>query len=125
MISDLIGIVGKFIPDHDKAKELEAKIQEAHNKALTAAVESDKEIQLAEMKSGGLRSAWRPMAAIMVFMCLFLYWFVYPLSLMIIGWFDLPIYMPELPELPLEFYGLATAFISIYAYGRSLEKRSR
>lgn len=120
---DILGLVTKFIPDINQAKKLEAKIKEAHNKALTSAIEADKEIRLAELRNGGLASKWRPMAAIMTYMCIFLYWFIYPALMIMINLFDLNIYLPLLPELPLEFYGLAIAFISIYAYGRSLEKR--
>ena len=123
MIGGLLSLVSKFIPDGSKAAELEAKIQEAHSQTLSKAVEADTRVRLAEMQSTGLQSKWRPLAAIMTYLCIFLYWFFYPLCLIIIGLFDLNIYLPELPHLPLEFYGLATAFISIYAYGRSLEKR--
>lgn len=125
MISDLFGIINKIVPNKAKAAELEATVQKAHQDALNAAVKADAEVRLAELKSSGIRAIWRPMAAIMTFLCLFLYWFIYPLCLIIVGLFNLNIYLPELPILPLEFYGLATAFTSIYAYGRSLEKRSK
>ena len=123
MISDLIGLITKVVPDASAAKKLEAKITQAHNKALSGAVEADKEIRLAELNNGGLASKWRPLSAIMTYSIIFLYWFMYPALQMIIACADLNIYLPELTPLPLEFYGLATAFISIYAYGRSLEKR--
>lgn len=123
MISDLLGIVNKFIPDGNKAKALEAKIQEAHNNALNVAVKADKEIRLAELRSGGLASMWRPLTAIMTYSIIFFHWLIYPMVKVIIGLCDLNVYYPELKPLPVEFYGLATAFISIYAYGRSMEKR--
>ena len=123
MIGDLLGIVNKFIPDAKAAKALESKIQIAHSKALSGAVEADTKVRLAEMQKGGIAGIWRPLSAISVFMCLFLYWFIYPLCMIIVGLFNINVYLPVLPPLPLEFYGLATAFISIYAYGRSLEKR--
>lgn len=124
MISELLGLVNKFVPNKGKAKELEAKIQEAHSKALTMAVAADKDIKLAELKKGGIASIWRPISAMSVFATIFLHWFIFPLMRATIVVFDLNVYLPQLESLPLEFYGLATAFVSIYAYGRSLEKRS-
>ena len=123
MISDLLELITKVVPNANKAKELEAKIAEAHSKALTSAVEADAKIQLEEAKSDGLRAIWRPLSAIMTYSIIFLYWFIYPVLQLVIACADLDIYLPQLESLPIEFYGLATAFISIYAYGRSLEKR--
>ena len=120
---DIIGLISKFIPDTKAAKKLEAQIKTAHSKALTAAVEADKEVRLEELRVGGFAALWRPTAAIMTYMCIFLYNFIYPALFIIRGVFDLDFILPELPELPLEFYGLAIAFISIYAHGRSMEKR--
>lgn len=125
MISDLIGIVSKFIPDKSTAAVLEAEIQKAHSDALKQAVEADKEIKLAELHAGGIAALWRPIAALMIFLCLFLYWFIYPLLLICVGWFNMDVYLPQLPDLPTDFYTLSMAFISIYAYGRSLEKRGK
>ena len=123
MIGDLINIVGKFIPDGDKAKELEAQIQQAHNDALNQAVKSDTQIRLAEMKSKGISSIWRPIAALIVFSIFFIRFALYHLLLLIVGMFNLPVFLPLLEPLPLEFYGLAASFISIYTFGRSMEKR--
>ena len=120
---EILGLINKFIPDASKAKELEASIKGSYEKTFQKALESETQIRLVEMKQKGIVSKWRPLAAIAIFLCLFLYWFIYPLTMIIIGLFDLNVYLPQLPELPIEFYGLATAFVSIYAFGRSIEKR--
>lgn len=123
MLDNLFGLVNKFVPDTDKAKELEAKIRTAQEAALKQAVESDKEVRLAELRKGGIASKWRPLAALSIFATLFLHWFIYPLCRMVITGLDLNAILPQLEPLPTEFYGLAAAFVSIYAYGRSMEKR--
>lgn len=123
MIDGLLNIVDKFIPNKDKAAELEAKIQEAHSKALTKAVEADKDIKLAELKKGGIAAVWRPLAAISVFATLALHHLVLPSCKIAVNLFNLNVYLPQLEPLPIEYYGLAISFVSIYAYGRSLEKR--
>ena len=125
MISDLLSLISKVIPNKGKAKELEAKIAIAHSDALQGAVKADVEVRIAELRSGGLAAIWRPTGAIMTYLCIFLYWFIYPILQIIINIGDFNVYLPQLEQLPIEFYGLATAFISIYAIGRSLEKRSK
>lgn len=54
MISDLLNIISKVVPNKGKAKELEAKIAIAHDSVLEAAVKADVEVRIAELKSGGL-----------------------------------------------------------------------
>ncbi len=125
MIGDLLSLISKVVPNKGKAKELEAKIAIAHNDALQGAVKADVEVRIAELKSGGLAAVWRPLAAIMTYLCVFLYWFIYPLVQIIISIGNFDVYLPQLEPMPLEFYGLSTAFVSIYAFGRSLEKRSK
>ncbi len=124
MISDLLSIISKVIPNKGKANELQAKIAIAHEDALSAAVKAEAGVRIAELKAGGLAAKWRPLSALMTYLIVFLYWFIYPVIQLIVAIGDYNIYLPQFEPLPLEFYGLATAFISIYAYGRSLEKRS-
>jgi hypothetical protein len=52
MIDNLFGLVNKFVPDADKAKELEAQIKTAQEEALKQAVAADKEVRLAELRKG-------------------------------------------------------------------------
>ena len=123
MIDNLFGLINKFVTDADKAKELEAKIKTAQEAALKQAVEADKQVRLAELRKGGIAAIWRPLAAMSIFATLFLHWFIYPLAHMIITAFNLNAWLPAFTPLPMEFYGLAAAFVSVYAYGRSMEKR--
>lgn len=126
MISDILKIISDVIPDKDKAAELSAKVQTSYNEALTKGVEADKEIRLAEIQSDSwLQRSWRPIAALIVFFTLFIRFPLYHLIKMYITYNDLPIYLVELEDLPNDFYLMATAFISIYAFGRSQEKRFR
>ena len=126
MISDIIKIIGEVIPDKDKAKELEAKVQESYNNALIKGVEADREIKLAEMQSDSwLQKSWRPIAALIVFLTLFVRYPLYHLMLLYVNYTESNIYLPELEMLPEDFYLMATAFISIYAFGRTQEKRFR
>ena len=122
-ISGITNLIGKFVPDVDKAKELEAKIKETTERSLQQAIQSDKEIRLAELNSGGLNAVWRPIAALLIFAILGLRWLIYPLIMLIRDVFNLSFYMPMEYDLPDNLYLLATAFVSIYAYGRSIEKR--
>jgi len=124
MLSDIFAIIRKVVPDSDAGAKLEAQIQESYDKALIEGVKADKEIRLAEMSSSNwLQSRWRPIAALIVFGALFVRFPLYHTLLLAVNWFDLPIYLPDLEDLPRDFYLLATAFVSIYAYGRSQEKR--
>jgi hypothetical protein len=123
MIDNLFGLVNKFVPDADKAKELEAQIKTAQEEALKQAVAADKEVRLAELRKGGIAAAWRPLAALSLFTTITFHWLIIPLARVIITVGNFNAYMPQLEPLPMEFYGLAGAFVSIYAYGRSMEKR--
>ena len=123
MIGNLLGIVNKFIPDGNTAKKLEAEIQKAHNDAMNKAIEADTQVRLAEMKSKGIQSIWRPLAALIVFSIFFVRFCVYHLLLLIVGFFDLPVYLPQLENLPGDFYFLAASFVSLYTVGRTIDKR--
>jgi hypothetical protein len=123
MLGEALSIINKFIPDKGKANKLKAEVEIVFQNTLSDAVKADTRVRLAELKSTGLSSIWRPLAAIMTFSCLFLYWFIYPSLQIMVALFDLNIYLPELRDLPIEFYGLSGIFVSIYAYGRSMEKR--
>lgn len=124
MISDIINLVNKFVPDKNQQLKIQAQIEDSYNKALTEGVKADKEIRLAEMNSDSwLQSRWRPIAALIVFMAIFIRFPFYHGLKLIVGMFDLDVWLVELEPLPENFYMMATAFISIYAYGRSQEKR--
>jgi hypothetical protein len=124
MLDELFKIIGKVIPDKGEEARLKAKIQQSYDNALTEGVKADKEIRLAEMKSDSfLQSRWRPIAALVVFLAIFVRFPLYYFMKLMVGWFDLNVWLPELEDLPQDFYMMATAFISIYAYGRSQEKR--
>jgi hypothetical protein len=93
---------------------------------LKSAVEADRDIRLAEMQSDSwLQRSWRPIAALIVFMAIFVRFPLYHLLQLIVNYLNLDIYLPILEDLPQDFYLMATAFISIYAYGRTQEKRFR
>lgn len=126
MLDDIFKILGKVIPDTNQAEKIKADIQKSYDDALTKAVEADKEIRLAELESDSwLQRSWRPISALIVFSAIFVRYPLYHLAKLIVGWFDLDVYLPELEGLPENFYFLATAFISIYAFGRTQEKRFR
>jgi hypothetical protein len=126
MLSEVLKTVNKFIPDKTQAVKFEAEIEKAYNDALKSAVESDRDIRLAEMQSDSwLQRSWRPIAALIVFAAIFVRYPLYHLLMLTVNYFDLPIYLPQLEDLPQDFYLMATAFISIYAYGRTQEKRLR
>jgi len=124
MLSDIFAIIRKVVPDSDAGAKLEAQIQESYDKALIEGVKADKDIRLAEMQADNwLQSRWRPISALIVFGAIFVRFPLYHLLQLIVNTYNLNIYLPELEELPSDFYLLATAFVSIYAYGRSQEKR--
>ena len=124
MLSDIFSIIKNIIPDKGKAAELEAQVQKSYDKALTEGVKADRDIRLAEMQSDAiLQRTWRPISALIVFTAIFVRYPLYHLLLLAVNWFELPLYLPELEDLPRDFYMMATAFISVYAYGRSQEKR--
>lgn len=125
MFTEALSIINKFIPDKSKAKKLEAEIQKAHQEVLSTAVKADTQVRLAELKSKGIASVWRPIAALTIFSCIFLYWFIYPLMRIMVAMFDWDIYLPQLQDLPTDFYLLAGSFVTVYAYSRGLEKRGR
>lgn len=126
MISDILEMVNKFVPDKNQAAKFKADIEMSYNKALEAGVKADKDIRLAEMGSDSwLQRSWRPLAALIVFSAIFIRYPLYHLALLSINYFELDLYLPMLEDLPQDFYMMATAFISIYAYGRSQEKRFR
>lgn len=126
MLDTVFSIINKVVPDKNEQLKIQAQIEDSYNKALTEGVKADKEIRLAEMNSDSwLQSRWRPIAALIVFLAIFVRFPLYHILKLCVGWFDLYIYLPELEDLPQEFYMMATAFISIYAYGRSQEKRFR
>ena len=101
-------------------------IQLSYDKALSEGVKANRDIVLAEMQSDSwLQRSWRPLAALIVFGAIFVRFPLYHLLRLIVGMYDLNIYLPELEDLPSDFYLMGTAFISIYAHGRSIEKRFR
>lgn len=124
IIAGILGIASKFIPDKDKQIEFEAKLKSSMEDTFKAAVNADKDIKLVELRAGGIASKWRPIAAVSIFATLFLHWFIIPIVHLIIVIGDYNVYFPMLDPLPLEYYGLALAFVSIYAYGRSREKEA-
>lgn len=126
MLSDIFKLITKVVPDSSAAEKMKRDIALSYDKALSEGVKANKEVVLAEMQSDSwLQRSWRPIAALVVFGAIFVRFPLYHLSRLIISWYDLNIYIPELEELPSDFYLMATAFISIYAHGRSLEKRMR
>lgn len=126
MISEILSTVNKFIPDKNQAEKFKAEVEKAYNDALKSAVEADRDIRLAEMQSDSwLQRSWRPIAALIVFMAIFVRFPLYHLLQLIVNYLNLDIYLPILEDLPQDFYLMATAFISIYAYGRTQEKRFR
>jgi hypothetical protein len=126
MLDDIFKLITKVIPDTNQAAKLKADIKLSYDKALTEGVKANKEIVLAEMSSDSwLQRSWRPIAALIVFIAIFIRFPLYHLLKLIVGWYDLKVYLPELEDLPSDFYLLATAFVSIYAHGRSVEKRFR
>jgi hypothetical protein len=126
MLDDIFKLITKVVPDTNEALRLQADIQKSYDDALVEGVKADKEIKLAEMQSDAwLQRSWRPISALIVFGALFVRFPLYHLALLINNWFELNLYLPELEDLPSDFYLLATAFVSIYAYGRTQEKRFR
>ena len=124
IISGIAGIASKFIADPNKRMEFEAEIKTKMEDTFKSAIGADKDIKLAELRAGGIAAKWRPIAAISIFATLFLHWFILPLVYLIICIGNFNVYYPTLAPLPLEYYGLALSFISIYAYGRSREKEA-
>lgn len=126
MLSDIFEIINKVVPNTNHAAKLKADIKLSYDKALTQGVKANKDIVLAEMSSDSwLQRSWRPIAALIVFIAIFVRFPLYHLLKLLVGWYDLNVYLPELEDLPSDFYLMATAFISIYAHGRSVEKRFR
>jgi len=126
VISEILSTVNKFIPDKNQAEKFKAEVEKAYNDALKSAVEADRDIRLAEMQSDSwLQRSWRPIAALILFMAIFVRFPLYHLLQLIVNYLNLDIYLPILEDLPQDFYLMATAFISIYAYGRTQEKRFR
>jgi|TARA_R110000851_G_C13064148_1_gene564245 hypothetical protein len=126
MLDEIFKLISKVIPDTAKAKELEAQIKISYDNALSEGVKANKEIVLAEIQSDSwLQRSWRPIAALIVFGAIFVRFPLYHLLRLIVSMYELNIYLPELEELSSDFYLMATAFISIYAHGRSVEKRLR
>jgi len=124
MLSDIFKIIGKVIPDKNEAEKMKRDIQVSYDKALSDGVQANKEIVLAEMKSDSiLQRSWRPIAALIVFLAIFVRYPLYHALLISVNYFKLDIYLPQLEDLPQDFYMMATAFISIYAFGRTQEKR--
>ena len=124
ILDSILSITNKFIPDINQQQKLKAQIIKGYEDGLKSAVSADKDIKLAEMRQGGIASIWRPVAAISIFLTLFLHWFIIPVMHMIVVIGDYDVYLPQLELLPVEYYGLALAFVSIYAYGRSREKEA-
>ena len=122
VLDSILSLANKFIPDTNAQEKLKAEVAKQYESSLQKAIDADKDIRLAEIRQGGLASVWRPIAALSVFGTLFLHWFIFPLTSLIIVVFDLNAITPITEPLPLEYYGLAAAFVSIYAYGRSQEK---
>lgn len=126
MLSDIFKLITKVVPDTNASEKMKRDIQVSYDKALTEGVKAHREIVLAEMQSDSwLQRSWRPIAALTVFSAIFVRFPLYHLLRLIVGYFNLNIYLPELEDLPSDFYLMATAFISIYAHGRSVEKRVR
>lgn len=126
MLDDIFKLITKVIPDTNEAAKLKRDIQVSYDKALTAGVQANKEIILAEIQSDSwLQRSWRPIAALIVFIALAVRFPIYHMSKLIVSYYDLNVYIPELEDLPSDFYLLAAAFVSIYAHGRSIEKRLR
>ena len=63
MISEIIGLVGKFMPDPKARQELELKLLENKSeieKQFTSLAGQDHALRMKEIETNGFKSLWRP-----------------------------------------------------------------
>ena len=125
ILSSIMNIAEKFVPDQTKLAELESELSSKMEDSLQQAVNSDKEIRLAEMAKGGIASIWRPIAALSLTLIVVFHHLLIPM----LGFYAyfanedrLWQYVESTEPLPMYFWIAYIAFINVYAAGRSFEK---
>jgi hypothetical protein len=129
MLNGLIDIIGKFIPDKDKAKELEAQVLDKHINAVKQVKLEQANIIKSEQASGA--GKWRPR---LMYMCMFMILThftletIIPYFIELLGLFEfdkldefLPI-IPSVKPLSPELWSFIKLGIGGYISSRGLEK---
>ena len=122
MFDTILDTINKFIPDKGKAKELQSELKSKFEETFQEAIKADKAIRLQELLSKGIKGKWRPYGAVVIFSTYLVRYPFYMLLQLGIDIFSDDIMLTQLESLPLEFHGLALAFLSIYSHGRTSEK---
>lgn len=122
MIDQILGIVGKFVPDTNKAKELEAQIATEYTKSIEKIKMQQAEIIKAEQKVGGITANWRPYLMVMCMCIIFIHFLLTNVVPYIIVVSGSDIYYPILEDLSPNLWSFLEVGIGGYIGARSLEK---
>jgi len=118
MIGAIIDIVGKFIPDGNKAKEAAVQLEKEYTKQL----EMQSDIIKSEIKSGGITAKWRPYTMMAFVTMVVLHWVMYDVVPFIIVTFDINMYYPQDPGFTDGLLDLIKIGLGGYIGARTIEK---
>ena len=122
MLDNILGIINKFIPDQDKAKELEAKVMSEHIKAIEKVKIEQANIIKKEQSMGGITAKWRPYLMVLCMSMIGIHFLLTQVLPFMIVTSGLNIYYPILDDLSPELWGFLRLGIGGYIGARSLEK---
>ena len=118
MISEILGLINKVVPDKDAANKLAAKLEGEMTKQMTL----KSTIIKAEIKSGGITAKWRPYTMVAFVVMLVVHWLMYDVVPFIITTFELNLYSPQDPGFTTGLLDLIKVGLMGYIGGRSFEK---
>lgn len=118
MVSEILNLVGRFIPDKNKQAELAAKLETEFTKQM----ELKADIIRQEQKLGGLASKWRPWTMIAFVGMIVTHWLMYDVAPWAVVVFDLNVYTPQDPGFTDGLLEVVKLGLGGYLAGRSVEK---
>lgn len=118
IIDSILGVVNKFIPDPDKAREAAVKLEAEYTKQM----ELQASIIKTEASQGGISAKWRPWTMIAFVAMVVIHWTMYDVIPFLIVTFNWNLYYPQDPGLTSGLLDVINLGLGGYIGGRTVEK---
>lgn len=117
MISDILGIIKKFIPDKDAAAKAAVELESQ----LTKQMSLQADVIKAEANSGGITAKWRPWTMVVFVAMVVVHFVLYDIVPWCVVTFDLDVITPQDPGFTDGLLDLIKIGIGGYIGGRTVE----
>lgn len=115
ILSPILSIIDKAVPDKTEANRLKAEIEKAVLDNEAKLTETMKEIAVAEIQGNWFQSSWRPLFS---YALIFMFLWIYVIKGVVEASFGISIISGTSDDL----VTLGTIWSAIYGFGRSFEK---